>query len=82
MNLDKIREMSDAELRTFISTVAQRNNIFCAKCGGIVSSKDKKTINVSVYDEHNGQRSKKLCTLCNNCYVDILDYLGVSDIQW
>lgn len=82
MDLNKIREMSDIELRTFISTVTQRNNIFCAKCGGIISSKDKKIINVSIYDKHNGQKSKKLCILCNDCYVDMLDYLGVSDIQW
>lgn len=82
MDLDYIRNMTDNELRTFMTNLSQKNNIFCTKCGNILTSKERKTINVGVYDKHAGQRVKKLCSLCNNCYIDLLDYIGVSDIEW
>ena len=82
MNLEKIRNMSDEELKSFMNELSQRNNIFCSKCGDVVHSKDRKVINVAIYDKTIGQRARKLCSLCNNCYVDLLDYLGVSDIDW
>ena len=53
----------------------------CVRCGSIVGYADRKTINVGIYDRHIGQRVKKLCTLCNNCYSDLLDYLGVPDVN-
>ena len=82
MNLDEIRNMNDNELRTFMTNLSQKNNIFCSKCGNIISSKERKTINVGIYDNHTGQKVKKLCSLCNDCYIDLLDYLCVSDIDW
>ena len=54
----------------------------CVRCGAIVGYADRKTINVGIYDRHAGQRVKKLCTLCNNCYTDLLDYLGVADVDF
>lgn len=54
----------------------------CIKCGAIVGHADRKTISVGVYDRHVGQRVKKLCTLCNECYSDLLDYLGTSDVDF
>lgn len=53
----------------------------CVRCGAIVGYADRKTINVSIYGRK-GQKSKKLCTLCNDCYVELLDYLGVCDVNW
>ncbi len=53
----------------------------CTRCGAIVGYADRKTINVSIYNRQ-GQRSKKLCSLCNDCYSDLLDYLGVTDVKW
>lgn len=82
MDLNKIRNMSDNELRSFMNELSQRNNIFCSKCGNVVSPKNRKNINISIYDGHAGQKARKLCSLCNSCYTDLLDYLGVSDIEW
>jgi len=81
MNLDKIRNMSDEKLRSFINDISQRNNIFCSKCGNVVSSRERKTINIGI--NHKGtQKVRKLCSLCDSCYVDLLDYLAISDIEW
>lgn len=82
MNLDSIRNMSDNELRSFMNQLSQRNNIFCSKCGNIINPRDRKNINIGVYDSHVGQKTKKLCSLCDGCYIDLLDYLSVSDIDW
>lgn len=54
----------------------------CVKCGDIVGYADRKTINASIYHQRLGQKTKKLCTLCNNCYSDLLDYLGVPDVDF
>lgn len=82
MNLEKIRNMNDNELKTFINEISQRNNIFCTKCGNIISPQNRKNIIIGIYDKKLGQKTKKLCSLCSECYVDLLDYLSVSDIDW
>lgn len=82
MNLEEIRNMSDAELKSFMNNLSQRNNIFCSKCGNITSHKDRKNINISIYNNVAGQKARKLCSICNRCYSDLLDYLSVSDINW
>lgn len=82
MDLDEIRNLSDEQLRSFINNLSQRNNIFCTKCGNVVNHRERKNINIGIYDSHAGQKVRKLCSLCNNCYVDLLDYLAISDIEW
>ena len=82
MDLDEIRNLSDEQLRSFINNLSQRNNIFCTKCGNVVNPRERKNINIGIYDSHAGQKVKKLCSLCNDCYVDLLDYLAISDIEW
>lgn len=81
MNLEKIRNMSDEQLTRFINDVSQRNSIICSKCGGIVISKERKCLMISINDKGT-QKSKKLCNLCYECYIDLLDYLGISDVEW
>lgn len=81
MDLEKIRNMSDEQLTRFINDVSQRNSIICSKCGGIVISKERKCLMISINDKGT-QKSKKLCNLCNECYIDLLDYLGISDVEW
>lgn len=82
INLEKIRQMDDKELRQFIGCLAQRNNIFCARCNNLVGKNDKKTLSVSIYDKQYGQKAKKLCVLCDDCYTKLLDDLGISDVNW
>ena len=54
----------------------------CARCGAVVGYADRKTINIGIYHRKYGQKVKKLCTLCNNCYSDLLDYMGVPDVDF
>lgn len=82
MDLDTIRKMSDEQLRSFMNNLSQRNNIFCSKCGNVVNPKDRYNINISIYDKAVGQKARKLCSLCPSCYIDLLDYLAVQDINW
>ena len=82
MDLNTIRNMSDDELRSFMNNLSKRNNIFCSRCRNVVNSRDRYNINISIYDRAVGQKARKLCSLCQSCYVDLLDYLGVQDINW
>lgn len=53
----------------------------CGKCGEYIYRQPKITIFISKYDKHTGQHQRKLCSLCMNCYTNLLDYLEVPDIQ-
>lgn len=77
MNIQDIRNMSDVELTRFLNNISQRNYQMCCKCGGNVYDKNKR-IGIFVYKDVS---NKKLCTLCKGCYSDLLDYLGISDID-
>ena len=80
--IDKIKGMSDIELVRFINDMSSKKQVLCIKCGKPIGLDKRKTINVGIYNKKYGQKVKKLCTLCNECYIDLLDYLGVSDIEW
>ena len=80
MKLSEIRKMNDNELKAFLMRM-QNGNIFCSKCGQCVHPHEKTNIYINRYGEH-GQKQRKLCSLCNDCYTDMLDYLGVQDINW
>lgn len=74
MNLNDIRNMSDSELTRYLNNVSQRNAQTCCKCGNLVFKGNK----ISIYT-HKGYENKKLCTLCKDCYSDLLDYLEIAD---
>lgn len=76
MDLDKIRKMNDEELEIYLKTLSDRLNSTCGKCG---KGKGNYVINIKSKRE---KQQKKLCSICDNCYSDLLDYLGVSDILW
>ena len=80
--IDKIKGMSDIELVRFINNMSSKKQILCIKCGEPIGFDKRKTINVGIYNKKTGQKVKKLCTLCNECYIDLLDYIGISDIEW
>ena len=81
MKISDIRKLSDYELTRYIHDISQRSSIICSKCGEILSSKERKCLNITINDK-GMQRTKKLCNLCNDCYVELLDYIGISDIDW
>lgn len=76
MKLQNIREMNDRELYTFINNISNKNGRICCKCGKIVYRENRITIlrNIDV-------ATKKICCLCKECYVDLLDWLGVNDCE-
>ena len=76
MDLEKIRKMNDEELESYLKNLTKRNNTNCVKCGKVSANY---TINIQ---NKKKIQQKKLCSLCNDCYTDLLDYLGVCDILW
>ena len=75
MDLEKIRRMSDEELESYLKTISNKKSV-CIKCG---QARPNYTINIS---NKKKIQQKKLCSLCSDCYVDLLDYLGACDIIW
>ena len=76
MKLDNIREMSDRELYTFINNISDQNSRVCCKCGKIVYKEQRVTLSRNI-----DITNKKICCLCKNCYSELLDWLGVNDIE-
>lgn len=74
MNLEDIRNMSDLELTRYLNNVSQRNTQMCCKCLRATFKENR----ITLYT-YKGCDNKKLCTLCKNCYSDLLDYLGIAD---
>lgn len=77
-----LRKKSDAEISDWLKNTVGTKMPFCTKCGIVPGRNERKTISVSVYDKHLGQKTKKLCSLCSNCYTELLDYLGICDVEW
>ena len=81
MDLDTIRNMNDEELRRFLNRRTQtRDYETCAKCWEKVSKKEGR-VGIYVYKGYYKVNNRKLCYLCLDCYSDLLDYLGVNDIE-
>lgn len=74
--ISSIKEMSDKELYAFINQVSNNNGRVCCKCGKIVYKNERVTISKTV-----DVAAKKICCLCKDCYSDLLDYLGIADID-
>jgi len=76
MNLDKIRSMNDKELQLYLKSLSDRNNRTCLKCG-------KANVNYTINVQNKKRmQQKKLCSLCDVCYSELLDNLGLNDIIW
>ena len=75
MNFEQIKNMTKKEFEQFIFSVQSSNQKFCVRCGNFTLDR----ITISVNKNSNGVR--KLCNMCKNCYADMIDYLGISDIE-
>jgi hypothetical protein len=69
--------MSDKDLNKFLCNMSRKKTIFCMKCGNEIII-DRHTISVTKPDDYS---AKKLCCLCQNCYIDMLENLGIGDID-
>lgn len=74
--LNKLRGMSDEELKHYLKCLSGRAGYNCIKCG-----KANSNYTMNIQNKKKSQQ-KKLCTLCESCYNDLLDYLGTYDIMW
>ena len=78
---DKIRTIIVDDVIRYDRNVIH-DHLLCTKCGNIIAPRDRYNLNISVYDTSTCQKQRKLCSLCHECYIDLLDYLAVSDINW
>lgn len=70
-----LQDLKCAKKRKEKEKVQNTNQKFCAKCGNFTL--DRITISVA----KDGKSPRKLCNMCKNCYTDMLDHLGISDIK-
>lgn len=75
MNYDKIRSMNDNELKAFLQGFNKRDSHTCLKCG----KPAKKVLKI---ENKESVQTKTLCGLCNECYTNLLEYLGTYDLGW
>lgn len=75
MNFEDIKKMDKKDFEQFIFRIQSSNQKFCTRCGNFTL--DRITVSIA----KDGKSPRKLCNMCNNCYSDMLDYLGISDIE-
>ena len=76
MNLNDIRNLNDKDLNKFLNSISNNKGRVCCKCGKIIFKNERITLmkNIDI-------STKKLCCICSNCYINLLDYLGLSDVE-
>ena len=75
INLEKIRNMDDEQLSNYLKSLTNKNKNYCVKCG----KTGEFTLFVKNIKEY---QQKKLCSLCKNCYNELLKQLEMDDIIW
>lgn len=75
MDLQKIRNMNDEELRNYLCQLSNRNLKKCSTCGEdatmVLKVENKKTCQI-----------KKLCGICDECYKKLVKQLNTTEIEW
>ena len=82
MKINEIRKLNDYELKRYINDISNKNSIVCSKCDDIITSQERVVLNIGRNFGSCVPKVKKLCSLCESCYVDLLEFLGISDINW
>ena len=75
MNLRDIKKMSDKELNAFLVEIQKSDKRICCKCGEFIL--ERRTISV-----RKDYITRTLCVLCENCYISLLEYLGIDDVSF
>lgn len=76
MELERIRKMNDEQLEKYLKSLSSKRLDTCIKCGSLKTDKS-----IMIHNKKSLQH-KKLCNLCDKCYYELLDYLGVADALW
>lgn len=77
MKISELKKLEDKEFIKAISEITRNKSQFCLKCGKVITINDRRTISVS----KDNIKVRKLCTLCEECYTDMLDNLGIADVD-
>ncbi|MEE1282776.1 MAG: hypothetical protein UHK60_11115 [Acutalibacteraceae bacterium] len=75
MNYDRIRNMSDEELKKFLRNISCRDTNNCINC------RTKATKVLKVYNLQTEQ-TKKMIGFCEKCYLEFLQKNDLEDILW
>ena len=77
-NVQEIKELSRSELARFINNNRGKNNnvYFCERCGNTLHTTNRRNLYWKNSQEING---KKICSLCTDCYSDLLDFLEIGE---
>lgn len=75
MKISDLKQLEDKEFIKYISDIQRKKTPICIRCGTFTN--DRRTISVT----KDSIKIKKLCTLCESCYSDLLDFIGVADVD-
>lgn len=76
IDINKIRNMSDEDLERYLRSLSNKNKKDCYVCGKTRTNYDIYIKNCSEFQQ------KKLCSLCDEHYVELLNHLKINDIDW
>jgi hypothetical protein len=75
MDLQKIRNMNDAELERYLQNLAKRDCHKCSICG-------EESFKIVKIENKDYLQTKQLCGICDECYEKLLEFLHTTDINW
>lgn len=75
MKIANVKNMSDKEVYNLLNSLSNKNVRVCCRCGEILYKANR----ITIYRDASSV-PKKLCSLCKDCYTELLEYLGVNDI--
>jgi hypothetical protein len=64
-------KLIDKSKKELVSIIAKSKSNICVKCGEKAS--------VVINATRDNVKVRKICSLCDNCYSDLLDNLGIID---
>ena len=74
-DLDKIRNLSDEDLKKFLKNMEKRDTNSCPACG-------KRTTKIIKVNNTETFQTKMLCGLCDEHYEQFLDQFKILPIMW
>lgn len=75
MDLQRIRNMNDEDLKEYLNFISNRNTTRCSVCSQ-GATKVVKIENKETY------QMKKLCGICDDCYMKLVKQLNTTEIEW
>lgn len=78
VDLEKVRNMNDEELNNYLTYLRKENKQACARCYAPISGYE-------IFVRHNKKgylSTRKLCSICENCYNEMINFLNVEPINW